>query len=89
MLGRGGSSGVLRLLQEIKYPGIDGKLLSRKGRAMELSQAVKDILNETQADLSGYKRRYFMAQVVQSIFDGKCIGQRDGEMGKTVILRRC
>ena len=38
---------------------------------MELSQAVKDTLNETQAGLSGYKRRHFMAQVVQSIFDGK------------------
>ena len=38
---------------------------------MKLSQAVKDTLNETQAGLSGYKRRHFMAQVVQSIFDGK------------------
>ena len=56
---------------------------------MELSQAVKDTLNETQAGLSGYKRRHFMAQVVQSIFDEKCIGPRHGEMGITVILRRC
>jgi len=69
--GKTPSQNSLRLLQEIKYPGIDGKLLSRKERAMELSQAVKDTLNETQAGLSGYKRRHFMAQVVQSIFDGK------------------
>ncbi|RLT34333.1 MAG: ABC transporter ATP-binding protein [Chloroflexi bacterium] len=54
-----------------KIPRIDGKLLSRKGRAMELSQAIKDTLNETQASLSGYKRRHFMAQVVKSMFYGK------------------
>lgn len=38
---------------------------------MEISQAVKATLNETQARLSGYERRHFMAQIVQSMFDGK------------------
>jgi len=38
---------------------------------MEVSQAVKEAMNETQADLSGYKRRHFMAQIVESMLDGK------------------
>lgn len=38
---------------------------------MEISQAVKATLNETQARLSGYERRHFMAQIVQSMFGGK------------------
>jgi hypothetical protein len=38
---------------------------------MELSQAVKNTLNETQAILSGYKRRNFMAQIVKSMFEEK------------------
>ena len=38
---------------------------------MEISQAIQDTLNETKAGLSGYKRRHFMAQVVESMFDGK------------------
>jgi hypothetical protein len=42
-----------------------------KGGAMELSQAVQETLNEMKSGLSGYKRRHFMAQVVESMFDGK------------------
>lgn len=38
---------------------------------MELSQAVQDTLDETQAGLSGYKRRHFMAGIVKSVFAGK------------------
>lgn len=38
---------------------------------MELSQAVKATLNETQAGLSGYQRRHFMAGILKSVFAGK------------------
>ena len=38
---------------------------------MEITQAVKATLNETQARLGGYERRHFMAQIVQSMFGGK------------------
>ena len=38
---------------------------------MNINQDLKDTLNETQANLGGYQRRHFMAQIVQSMFDGK------------------
>lgn len=38
---------------------------------MELSEAFKETLNETQATLSGYERRHFMAKIVETVFDGK------------------
>lgn len=38
---------------------------------MELSEALKETLNETQATLKGYERRHFRAQIVETVFDGK------------------
>ena len=38
---------------------------------MEITEAVKATLNETQARLSGYERRHFMAQIVETMFAGK------------------
>lgn len=40
-------------------------------RKMQLTEDIKDTLNETQSNLSGYERRHFMAQIVESVFDGK------------------
>ncbi len=31
---------------------------------------IREVLNETQASLSGYQRRHFMAQIVQTMFAG-------------------
>ena len=36
---------------------------------MEITPAIQEMLNETRANLSGYKRRHFMAQVVESMLD--------------------
>jgi Rhodopirellula transposase DDE domain len=38
---------------------------------MELTAEIRATLHETQASLSGYSRRHFMAQVVKSMFAGK------------------
>jgi Rhodopirellula transposase DDE domain len=38
---------------------------------MEITEAVKATLNETQTRLSGYERRHFMAQIVETVFGGK------------------
>ncbi len=37
---------------------------------MELTAEILETLDETQASLSGYKRRHFMAKIVQTIFGG-------------------
>jgi hypothetical protein len=37
---------------------------------MELTAGIVETLNETQASLSGYQRRHFMAKVVQTMFAG-------------------
>ncbi len=37
---------------------------------MKLTPEVRETLNETKASLSGYKRRHFMAKVVQTMFSG-------------------
>lgn len=37
---------------------------------MEISSEVKKTLNETRANLSGYQRRHFMAQIVESVCAG-------------------
>src|SRR5215207_9622715 len=37
---------------------------------MELTPEIRETLNETQASLSGYQRRHFMAKVVQMMFSG-------------------
>jgi hypothetical protein len=37
---------------------------------MEISQGLKETLNETRASLSGYQQRHFMAQIVAHLFDG-------------------
>ena len=37
---------------------------------MEISQGLKETLNETRANLSGYQRRHFMAQIVEHMLDG-------------------
>lgn len=47
---------------------------------MELSQELKNTLNETQSTLSGYQRRHFMAQIVESVLDGKPT-QAERELG--------
>ena len=36
---------------------------------MEITPEIQEMLNETRANLSGYKRRHFMAQVVESMLD--------------------
>jgi DNA-binding protein Fis len=46
-------------------------MLSQKERAMELTQEFKETLQETQRTLSGYARRHFMAQIVETVFGGK------------------
>lgn len=38
---------------------------------MEVSDEFKEALNETQATLSGYERRHFMAKIVETVFGGK------------------
>jgi hypothetical protein len=38
---------------------------------MELSQDLKEVLNETQSSLSGYQRRHFMAKIVETVLGGK------------------
>jgi hypothetical protein len=38
---------------------------------MELTQEFKETLQETQGTLSGYARRHFMAQIVETVFGGK------------------
>jgi len=35
-----------------------------------MTPEIREVLNETQASLSGYKRRHFMAQIVQTMFAG-------------------
>jgi hypothetical protein len=47
---------------------------------MELTAEIRATLNETQASLSGYSRRHFMAQVVKSMFAGK-MSQAERELG--------
>jgi len=37
---------------------------------MGITPAVREMLNETKENLSGYKRRHFMAQVVETMLDG-------------------
>ncbi len=37
---------------------------------MEITPEIREMLNETRANLSGYKRRHFMAQVVESMLGG-------------------
>ena len=37
---------------------------------MELTSEILETLKETQASLSGYKRRHFMAKIVQTMFAG-------------------
>lgn len=37
---------------------------------MEMTPEIREMLNETRASLSGYKRRHFMAQVVETMLDG-------------------
>ena len=36
---------------------------------MEITPEIRDMLNETRDNLSGYKRRHFMAQVVETMLD--------------------
>ena len=38
---------------------------------MQLTQEFKATIDETQATLSGYGRRHFMAQIVKTVFGGK------------------
>ena len=37
---------------------------------MEITPAIREMLNETKGNLSGYKCRHFMAQVVETMLDG-------------------
>ena len=37
---------------------------------MEITPEIRDMVNETRENLSGYKRRHFMAQVVETMLDG-------------------
>lgn len=37
---------------------------------MELTPELRETLNETKANLSGYKRRHFMAKIVETVFAG-------------------
>jgi len=37
---------------------------------MELTPEIRETLNETKASLSGYKRRHFMAKIVETVFAG-------------------
>ncbi len=37
---------------------------------MEITPGIREMLNETRSHLSGYKRRHFMAQVVETMLDG-------------------
>ena len=37
---------------------------------MEITLDIRDMLNETRETLSGYQRRHFMAQVVETMLDG-------------------
>jgi hypothetical protein len=37
---------------------------------MEITEAVRKLLNETKANLSGYQRRHFMAETVKTFCDG-------------------
>ena len=37
---------------------------------MEITPEIRDMLNETRENLSGYNRRHFMAQVVETMLDG-------------------
>jgi len=37
---------------------------------MEISNELKNTLNETRAQLSGYQRRHFMAQITESVYGG-------------------
>lgn len=37
---------------------------------MEINAGLKETVNETRANLSGYQRRHFMAQIVEHMFDG-------------------
>lgn len=37
---------------------------------MEITPGISAMLNETRSNLSGYKRRHFMAQVVETMLDG-------------------
>jgi hypothetical protein len=38
---------------------------------MQLTEEFKATIDETQASLSGYARRHFMAQMVATVFGGK------------------
>lgn len=37
---------------------------------MEITPGIREMLNETRGNLSGYKRRHFMAQAVESMLNG-------------------
>ena len=37
---------------------------------MEITAELRETLNETKGNLSGYKRRHFMAQVTETMLDG-------------------
>lgn len=45
-----------------------------------MTPELREVLNETQASLSGYKRRHFMAQIVQTMFAGSAM-QAHKELG--------
>ena len=47
---------------------------------MEITPEIQEMLNETRANLSGYKRRHFMAQVVESMLDSSPM-RADMELG--------
>ena len=49
----------------------DDILQGKEDIKMGISNEIREMLNDTKANLSGYKRRHFMAQAVQSLLDGK------------------
>ncbi len=57
---------------------------------MEITPAIQEMLNETRANLSGYKHRHFMAQVVESMLDSspmraeKELGWKRKTLGKAL-----
>ncbi len=57
---------------------------------MELTAELRETLNETKANLSGYKRRHFMAQIVQTVCAGsplkahKELGWNRGTLSKAL-----
>lgn len=57
---------------------------------MEITPEIRDMLNETRESLSGYHRRHFMAQVVETMLDGspmraeKALGWNRVTLGKAL-----